>query len=111
MGDSSSAHVRSLLFNFVFWEEIYLESTVIRSAGNKPLLALFINLMRVKVTKQQNVDNYFSVARQDIKFAVHAHPTLSEVLDELFKSAKVSHLKNLGNGFLLFLGTFARLDE
>ncbi|KAJ9546402.1 hypothetical protein OSB04_018945 [Centaurea solstitialis] len=26
----------------------------------------------------------------DIKFAVHAHPTLSEVLDELFKSAKVS---------------------
>nr|KJB38532.1 hypothetical protein B456_006G259300 [Gossypium raimondii] len=26
---------------------------------------------------------------QDIKFAVHAHPTLSEVLDELFKSAKV----------------------
>ncbi|PWA79694.1 dihydrolipoyl dehydrogenase [Artemisia annua] len=27
---------------------------------------------------------------QDIKFAVHAHPTLSEVLDELFKSAQVS---------------------
>ncbi|KAK4717024.1 hypothetical protein R3W88_015362 [Solanum pinnatisectum] len=27
---------------------------------------------------------------QDIKFAVHAHPTLSEVLDELFKSAKVT---------------------
>ncbi|XP_056172802.1 dihydrolipoyl dehydrogenase 2, chloroplastic-like [Syzygium oleosum] len=27
----------------------------------------------------------------DIKFAVHAHPTLSEVLDELFKSAKVNH--------------------
>ncbi|KAK7264696.1 hypothetical protein RJT34_32306 [Clitoria ternatea] len=26
---------------------------------------------------------------QDIKFTVHAHPTLSEVLDELFKSAKV----------------------
>ncbi|KAK6911644.1 Pyridine nucleotide-disulfide oxidoreductase, dimerization domain [Dillenia turbinata] len=26
---------------------------------------------------------------QDIKFAVHAHPTLSEVLDELFKLAKV----------------------
>ncbi|KAB2012228.1 hypothetical protein ES319_D09G075100v1 [Gossypium barbadense] len=26
---------------------------------------------------------------QDIRFAVHAHPTLSEVLDELFKSAKV----------------------
>ncbi|KAI3469306.1 hypothetical protein Pfo_025969 [Paulownia fortunei] len=26
---------------------------------------------------------------QDIKFAVHAHPTLSEVLDELYKSAKV----------------------
>ncbi|KAK4353802.1 hypothetical protein RND71_025996 [Anisodus tanguticus] len=31
----------------------------------------------------------------DIKFAVHAHPTLSEVLDELFKSAKVSHLRFL----------------
>ncbi|XP_038989326.1 dihydrolipoyl dehydrogenase 2, chloroplastic-like isoform X2 [Phoenix dactylifera] len=27
---------------------------------------------------------------QDIKFAVHAHPTLSEVLDELFKSAEVN---------------------
>nr|XP_018680612.1 PREDICTED: dihydrolipoyl dehydrogenase 1, chloroplastic-like [Musa acuminata subsp. malaccensis] len=27
---------------------------------------------------------------QDIKFAVHAHPTLSEVLHELFKSAKVN---------------------
>ncbi|GMP76385.1 hypothetical protein CsSME_00033085 [Camellia sinensis var. sinensis] len=27
---------------------------------------------------------------QDIKFAVHAHPTLSEVLDKLFKSAKVN---------------------
>ncbi|XP_049405679.1 dihydrolipoyl dehydrogenase 1, chloroplastic-like isoform X1 [Solanum stenotomum] len=27
---------------------------------------------------------------QDIKFAVHAHPTLSEVLDELFKSSKVT---------------------
>ncbi|KAF3334540.1 dihydrolipoyl dehydrogenase 1 [Carex littledalei] len=26
---------------------------------------------------------------QEIKFAVHAHPTLSEVLDELFKAAKV----------------------
>ncbi|CBI39574.3 unnamed protein product, partial [Vitis vinifera] len=25
----------------------------------------------------------------DIEFAVHAHPTLSEVLDKLFKSAKV----------------------
>ncbi|ESQ48236.1 hypothetical protein EUTSA_v10020389mg [Eutrema salsugineum] len=30
---------------------------------------------------------------QDIKLAVHAHPTLSEVLDELFKAAKVeSHV-------------------
>ncbi|KAI3506053.1 hypothetical protein L1887_28407 [Cichorium endivia] len=27
---------------------------------------------------------------QDLKFAVHAHPTLSEVLDELFKSAQVN---------------------
>ncbi|XP_064993259.1 dihydrolipoyl dehydrogenase 2, chloroplastic-like [Musa acuminata AAA Group] len=27
---------------------------------------------------------------QDIKFAVHAHPTLSEVLHELFKSSKVN---------------------
>lgn len=26
---------------------------------------------------------------QDVKFAVHAHPTLSEVLDELFKAAHV----------------------
>ncbi|KAK1278905.1 hypothetical protein QJS04_geneDACA007112 [Acorus gramineus] len=28
---------------------------------------------------------------QDIKFAVHAHPTLSEVLDELFKAAKACY--------------------
>ena len=26
---------------------------------------------------------------QEIKLAVHAHPTLSEVLDELFKAANV----------------------
>jgi dihydrolipoamide dehydrogenase len=26
---------------------------------------------------------------QELKLAVHAHPTLSEVLDELFKAAKV----------------------
>ncbi|XP_019089542.1 PREDICTED: dihydrolipoyl dehydrogenase 2, chloroplastic-like [Camelina sativa] len=26
---------------------------------------------------------------QEIKLAVHAHPTLSEVVDELFKAAKV----------------------
>ncbi|XP_042476550.1 dihydrolipoyl dehydrogenase 2, chloroplastic-like [Macadamia integrifolia] len=31
---------------------------------------------------------------QDIKLAVHAHPTLSEVLDELFKSAKVSSVSS-----------------
>ncbi|XP_028075402.1 dihydrolipoyl dehydrogenase 2, chloroplastic-like isoform X4 [Camellia sinensis] len=35
---------------------------------------------------------------QDIKFAVHAHPTLSEVLDELFKSAKISELAS-GDGW------------
>lgn len=29
------------------------------------------------------------VRLQDIKFNVHAHPTLSEVLDELFKQAHV----------------------
>lgn len=28
---------------------------------------------------------------QDIKLAVHAHPTLSEVVDELFKAAKVKY--------------------
>ena len=28
---------------------------------------------------------------QDIKFNVHAHPTLSEVLDELFKGAHLEH--------------------
>eukprot|EP00899_Mesostigma_viride_P015373 jgi/Mesvir1/23837/Mv10642-RA.1 len=30
---------------------------------------------------------------QDIKYAVHAHPTLSEVLDELFKHAQVDNAK------------------
>lgn len=34
------------------------------------------------------------VILQEIKFAVHAHPTLSEVLDELFKSAKVRRSQN-----------------
>ena len=33
-------------------------------------------------------------AAQDIKFNVHAHPTLSEVLDELFKGAHVAHAKS-----------------
>ncbi|XP_062209992.1 dihydrolipoyl dehydrogenase 1, chloroplastic-like isoform X1 [Phragmites australis] len=31
---------------------------------------------------------------QDIKFVVHAHPTLSEVLDELFKAAKLLQLSS-----------------
>ncbi|XP_049366517.1 dihydrolipoyl dehydrogenase 1, chloroplastic-like isoform X2 [Solanum verrucosum] len=35
---------------------------------------------------------------QDIKFAVHAHPTLSEVLDELFKSAKLKELEKIQPG-------------
>ncbi|KAK6143868.1 hypothetical protein DH2020_024216 [Rehmannia glutinosa] len=39
---------------------------------------------------------------QDIKFAVHAHPTLSEVLDELFKSAKVTY-SYLDNTYILRL--------
>lgn len=30
---------------------------------------------------------------QDIKFNVHAHPTLSEVLDELFKQCSVEEVK------------------
>lgn len=30
---------------------------------------------------------------QDIKLAVHAHPTLSEVVDELFKAAKVKKIQ------------------
>ncbi len=36
---------------------------------------------------------FIMVGVQDIKFAVHAHPTLSEVLDELFKSAKVQSIQ------------------
>eukprot|EP00198_Chlamydomonas_reinhardtii_P000585 XP_001689920.1 dihydrolipoamide dehydrogenase [Chlamydomonas reinhardtii] len=35
---------------------------------------------------------------QDIKFCVHAHPTLSEVLDELFKGAHVEGPAAAGNG-------------
>lgn len=35
------------------------------------------------------VSPVFLPALQDIKFNVHAHPTLSEVLDELFKQAHV----------------------
>jgi dihydrolipoamide dehydrogenase len=33
---------------------------------------------------------------QDIKFNVHAHPTLSEVLDELFKQAHVEAPASVG---------------
>lgn len=33
--------------------------------------------------------DHWSYLLQDIKFNVHAHPTLSEVLDELFKQAHV----------------------
>lgn len=48
---------------------------------------------------------------QEIKYAVHAHPTLSEVLDELFKSAKVILLTSMTllwhfhtpNGMLVYL--------
>ncbi|KAL8161979.1 hypothetical protein V2J09_013468 [Rumex salicifolius] len=32
---------------------------------------------------------------QDIKHAVHAHPTLSEVLEELYKAAKIDNIKLL----------------
>jgi dihydrolipoamide dehydrogenase len=32
------------------------------------------------------------VGVQDIKFVVHAHPTLFEILDELLKSAKVQSI-------------------
>eukprot|EP00884_Botryococcus_braunii_P014206 jgi/Botrbrau1/22787/Bobra.0132s0113.1 len=35
---------------------------------------------------------------RDIKFAVHAHPTLAEVLDELFKHAKLDPIAPGGNG-------------
>lgn len=35
------------------------------------------------------ISAWLLVSLQDIKLAVHAHPTLSEVLDELFKAAKV----------------------
>jgi dihydrolipoamide dehydrogenase len=35
---------------------------------------------------------------QDIKFNVHAHPTLSEVLDELFKGAHVEEGAKAGAG-------------
>ena len=33
---------------------------------------------------------FFLKFLQELKFAVHAHPTLSEVVDELYKAAKVS---------------------
>lgn len=38
------------------------------------------------------------LAEQDIKFAVHAHPTLAEVLDELFKHAKLDPVGPGSNG-------------
>jgi dihydrolipoamide dehydrogenase len=43
---------------------------------------------------------------QDIKLAVHAHPTLSEVLDELFKSAKVSNPYSPPNIIMAALKSF-----
>lgn len=40
---------------------------------------------------------------QDIKYAVHAHPTLSEVIDELFKAAKVmSRFPVIAGNFVVF---------
>lgn len=42
-----------------------------------------------KVRIQFLIPAWLLVSLQDIKLAVHAHPTLSEVLDELFKAAKV----------------------
>jgi hypothetical protein len=32
------------------------------------------------------------VGVQDIKFAIHAHPMLSQVIDELFKSTKLQSI-------------------
>ncbi|XP_024461764.2 dihydrolipoyl dehydrogenase 2, chloroplastic isoform X1 [Populus trichocarpa] len=46
---------------------------------------------------------------QDIKFAVHAHPTLSEVLDELFKSAKLRRAPSTFNLVTEVLNLWGRL--
>jgi hypothetical protein len=48
----------------------------------------FLHLCSLHNDKLLNLHITFCML-QDIKFAVHAHPTLSEVLDELFKAAKV----------------------
>lgn len=48
----------------------------------------------------------FFCTMQDIKLAVHAHPTLSEVLDELFKSAKVSNVYSPLNIIMAALESF-----
>jgi hypothetical protein len=48
----------------------------------------FLHFCSLHNAKRLNLHITFCTL-QDIKFAVHAHPTLSEVLDELFKAAKV----------------------
>jgi dihydrolipoamide dehydrogenase len=55
---------------------------------------LLINLLVIifPFLSVSQLQTFYFVTMQDIKFAVHAHPTLSEVLDELFKSAKVNFL-------------------
>lgn len=59
-----------MLCSNVFWDAICRSLTVRATASNYLLLRM----------------GYFL---QDIKFNVHTHPTLSEVLDELFKEAHV----------------------
>lgn len=78
------------------------ETNVIETVPKDLSLTLWQTLVH-RLSTDQRTKWYYDVKRfllkllavvvlflkQDIKFAVHAHPTLSEVLDELFKAAKV----------------------
>lgn len=57
------------------------------------MLKLTVASLKTKIKKimKSSFLYYLTIhIMQDIKLAVHAHPTLSEVLDELFKAAKVN---------------------
>ncbi|KAL2341699.1 hypothetical protein Fmac_009639 [Flemingia macrophylla] len=63
---------------------------LIHEASNAIALGTRIQLFNIDENLSSHVNfQHCSATPQDIKFAVHAHPTLSEVLDELFKSAKI----------------------
>ncbi|KAF2312751.1 hypothetical protein GH714_039843 [Hevea brasiliensis] len=60
-----------------------------REKGETEAFEVSVAKTSFKANTKALAENEGEGLAKDIKFAVHAHPTLSEVLDELFKSAKL----------------------